>query len=342
MERNEEFPQSALSQLETAPAGAAPPVRVVEMAMGNAEGERARLMQGLFRPRATIEPKYFYDPRGCALYERICTLPEYYLPGAERRIFAQHREAILRELPHAPQWIDLGCGDGRKSADWVRMLKARRYVGVDIAKEALSATVRRATRDYGDTEALGIVCDFSRSLDLRAVIAEMADRPAVFFYPGSSIGNFPEPDAIALLRSVRDHLTPAGRLFLGVDLVKDRDVLETAYADPQGVTAAFNRNVLAVVNRTVDADFVADRWEHRAVFDARAARIEMRLVARESQLVRIGNRRRGFARGDSILTEYSHKYTVEGFGTLLACAGFARVRAWTDDRRWYAVFVAGV
>ena len=342
MERNEEIPASAYSQHETASAGFAPPVRVVAFGKVDEDAERARLVQGLLRPHATIEPKYFYDARGCALYERICTLPEYYLPTVERGIFARYREAILRELPHAPQWIDLGCGDGRKSPDWVRALKARRYVGVDIARGALSATVARAIRDYDETEALGIACDFSRSLDLRAVIAEMADRPAVFFYPGSSIGNFPEPEAVALLRSVGDHLTPGGRLFLGVDLVKDRGALEAAYADAQGVTAAFNRNVLAVVNRVADADFVPDRWEHQAVFDARAARIEMRLVARENQRVRIGDQRRGFARGDSILTEYSHKYTIEGFGALLASAGFHRVRAWTDDRRWYAVFVAGV
>lgn len=337
----DESPVVGVDEETAQSVSAAAGVRLVDRVGSHALEGRRRLVQGLLAPRASIDPKYFYDAEGCALYERICTLAEYYPPGCEREIFSTHRDAIVRELPRAPQWIDLGCGDGGKSPQWVVALGARRYIGVDIAPGALKATVQRASADYAGIEALGVACDFTHRLDLRDVIAERRQLAPVFFYPGSSIGNFTTDKAVELLRAIRNHLDACGRILVGIDLVKERAVLEAAYADRDGVTAEFNLNVLRVVNHLIGSDFDPALWSHEAVFDPVASRIEMRLLAREPQHVRIDGVGRRFERGETILTEYSHKYTVEGFAAMLSRSGFTRVRAWTDSRKWYAVFVAG-
>lgn len=337
----DERPEVAVDQANAQAGGLARAVRLIDRLRFHALTERNLLMQGLLAPNARINPKYLYDAAGCALYERICTLVEYYPPRCEREIFSTHRDAIARELPRSPQWIDLGCGDGGKSSQWIEVLGARRYVGVDIAREALEATVQRVSAAWAGIEAIGVACDFTHRLDLHEVIAEHRHQASVFFYPGSSIGNFEANQVLAFLRAMRDHLDERGRILVGIDLVKEPVVLQAAYADCDGVTAQFNLNVLRAVNRIIGSDFDPKMWDHQATFDAVASRIEMRLLARKPQSVQIGSVGRRFECGESILTEYSHKYTVPGFAETLAQAGFTRVRAWTDARKWYAVFVAG-
>ena len=231
-----------------------------------------------------------------------------------------------------------------------------RYVGVDIAepwlRSALVALVAWLAREQAaaprpSIDVMGVVADFTRPFDLHAVLAEQRAMPPVFFYPGSSIGNFVVDDARAFLASVRDHIEshPAdgGKLLIGIDLVKDRATLRAAYDDALGVTAAFNRNVLRVANRLLDADFDPSAFVHRAVYNEAFGRIEMQLVSTCRQDVRIGDAHRTFERDEAIVTEYSHKYTVDGFGDLLASAGFAvgdRLRCWQDDRQHFGVFAA--
>jgi len=314
--------------------------RIVDRMRADEPGELRRLKRALLAADAQIDPKYFYDANGCALFGAICAQPEYYLTRTEARIFAKHRAEIVWHLPTSAQWIDLGCGDGRKSQAWIAAVRARRYIGVDIAPEALEQTVRRMTVLFPQVECAGVVCDFSRLLSIDDIVRERPEAVPVLFYPGSSLGNFRPPQASALLSSFRRNLAPHGCLLIGVDLVKDARLLEAAYNDARGVTAEFNRNALRVVNRLLDADFDPRKFQHRAHFDSRAARIEMRLQSRVDHRVRIGSDERRFRRGESILTEYSHKYTLERFGRLLSKAGFSRQRVWTDPAGWFGVFLA--
>jgi len=302
--------------------------------------QKDELLRGLLRARARIDPKFFYDAAGCELFEAICRLPEYYLTRTEASIFARHGEAIARALPGGSQWVDLGCGDGAKSREWLGRAGARRYLAVDIAGEAVAGAVRSARERFPGIECDGIACDFSAHLDLHRRLAERPGAPPVLFYPGSSLGNFTSPRALAFLRTLRAHAGSGGSLLIGVDLVKDAAVLEAAYDDAAGVTAEFNRNVLRVANRLLDADFDPQAFDHRAIYHRAHARIEMRLVSRLDQRVRIGELTRHFHPGEGILTEYSHKYTVEGFARMLSRAGFSRQQAWTDAAGWFAVFHA--
>nr|WP_297350485.1 L-histidine N(alpha)-methyltransferase [uncultured Caldimonas sp.] len=301
--------------------------------------QREELRRGLMAKQARISPKFFYDAQGCALYSAICELDEYYPTRTEALIFERHRSAIARRLPHGPQWVDLGCGDGAKSWPWLDAVHARRWVGVDISPEWLRISLDAGKGRFPGLDFVGVATDFTRPLKLQRVL-QRSPAPSVFFYPGSSIGNFTPDEALPLLRSVREHLGPDGRLLIGVDGIKDRAVLEAAYDDALGVTAAFNLNVLRVVNRELDADFSPRAFQHRAVFNAAASRIEMRLVARADHAVRIGDEERHFACGESIVTEYSYKYTADSFAALLRDAGFGTLHRWADERDWFHVFVA--
>jgi len=300
---------------------------------------RAELLAGLLQPQAQIAPKFFYDEQGSALYGAIVALDEYYPPRLEAAIFDAHRDTIAAALPARCQWVDLGCGDGLKSWRWMAALRPVRYVGVDIAEPWLRATLQRAAREFPDVVFEGVVTDFTRGLAIDRVLQRRPE-PSVLFYPGSSIGNFNPDEARALLRHMHDHLGTDGRLLIGVDGVKPLAPLVAAYDDALGVTAAFNRNVLRVVNRELDADFDLTAFEHRALFNAAESRIEMHLVARGPQHVRLGAQRRRFERGESIVTEYSYKYAPERFAALLGEAGFGDVQHWTDPQGWYHVFVA--
>lgn len=313
------------------------------IAVGDTEDADQRLedlRRGLFEPQAHISPKFFYDAQGCALYSAICELAEYYPTRTEAAIFERHRDAIARRLPREVQWIDLGCGDGAKSWPWLKPVAARRWVGVDISPQWLSLSLQGGAQRFSDVEFVGVATDFTRPLQLHHVLGQRPHWPRVFFYPGSSIGNFAPSDALELLRSVREHLGSDGRLLIGVDGLKDRAILEAAYDDAIGVTAAFNRNVLRVVNRELDACFDPRRFTHRAVFNREASRIEMQLVSQPAQDVRIGEAERRFERDEVIVTEYSYKYTRESFAALLREAGFGSAQHWSDERGWFHVFVA--
>ena len=303
-------------------------VRVLVRAAVDDAADRTAFRDGLVARPASSSPKFFYDEQGSALFTAICALDEYYPTRTEAGIFDQRRAEIARFLPSGAQWIDLGCGDGMKARGWLEPTLASRYVGVDIAEAwlrsaltSLAATLakdRAAPASRGRAvEVLGVVADFTRPFDLHDVLSETPSLPPVFFYPGSSIGNFVQADARAFLASVRDHIErhPAagGKLLIGIDLVKDRATLEAAYDDAIGVTAAFNRNVLRVANALLDADFDPAAFDHRAVFNESFGRIEMQLVSRRAQVVRIGDMGRAFGEGEVIVTEYSHKYTVDGF-----------------------------
>lgn len=314
--------------------------RIVTGSLPSPETRRAQLLHGLLAPQARIAPKHFYDAQGCALYGAICELDEYYPTRTERALLDRYRDAIARRLPPGGQWVDLGCGDGTKSWPWLKAAAARHYVGVDVSSTWLVQALQGVSHACPGVECVGVATDFEEPLDLGPVLRELPDAPPILFYPGSSIGNF-EPDAArGVLQAFARHTGPQGALLIGADLVKERSLLEAAYDDALGVTAAFNRNVLRAVNRELDADFRPERFAHEAYFDAALQRVEMRLVSREEQQVRLGSAVRRFAQGEWILTEYSHKYTVDGFSAMLRAAGYRQVRHWTDPHGWFGVFLA--
>jgi dimethylhistidine N-methyltransferase len=302
--------------------------------------ERQReLRQGLLDMPARIAPKFFYDAQGCALYEALCQLDEYYPPRAESQAFSLHRQAIAAALPRHGQLVDLGCGDGAKAARWLEPLAVRRYIGVDIAADWLGDTLKRGASQHPGVAFDGVVTDFTRGLQLQDVLHD--ELPTLFFYPGSSIGNFAPADALRLLSEIRAHLKPDDRLLIGVDAPKDRDALVAAYDDALGVTAAFNRNVLRVVNRELGSDFMPAAFEHRALFSEAHSRIEMHLVSRLNQTVQLGRgQQRRFEAGEAVVTEYSYKYSPQRFTRLLAHAGFGSVQHWSDAQGWFNVYVA--
>ena len=314
--------------------------RIIVHALPQRERELAALQANLLQAEASIPSKYFYDSTGCELFTAICDLPEYYLTRTEAEIFQRHRRQIAACLPPRAQWIDLGCGDGAKSQQWMDAAAVRRFVGVDIARDCLAGAVAAMARQFPEVECLGVVTDLSQPLGLQPILAERSACPVVFFYPGSSLGNFSPAEALSLLRSLRRHMDEDGGLLIGVDLVKEAALLEAAYDDARGVTAAFNNNVLRVVNRLLDADFDPEGFEHQATFVAEKKRIEMHLRARADQVVHLGAETRHFSAGETILTEYSHKYTVADFHTLLDAAGFGRQNLWSDECGWFGVFLA--
>lgn len=303
----------------------------------DAEAERAALAAGLLARPASIPPKYFYDPLGCALFCAICALDEYYPTRTEAAIFAENRAAIAAALGTGGQLVDLGAGDCAKAEGWLTALSPTRYVAVDVAVDGLHRALARLASAHPGIEIVGVATDFSGRLDLAA---DLASLPTTFFYPGSSIGNFGPDDALAFLRQIRTLAGVGGGLLIGVDTKKDSARLQAAYDDALGVTAAFNLNLLLHLNRLLGADFDVRDWRHVALFDARASRIEMHLEARRVLSVRWPEGERHFAAGERMHTEDSYKWTREDFAALLREAGFHDVRTWSDDAGWFALMLA--
>jgi dimethylhistidine N-methyltransferase len=313
-------------------------VHLLQRLQADPAAERRQLVARLRAHPASIAPRYFYDPLGCALFGAICELPEYYPTRVERSIFMRYRADIAAAIGTATQLVDLGAGDCGKAREWLPVLAPSRYVGVDIAADALRAGLHRIALEFTDLDVSGVVTDFSRGLELGAVL----ERGRVtFFYPGSSIGNFSPEEAGCFLQDIRDHCAqPGSGLLIGVDTRKDPARLEAAYADRLGVTAAFNRNMLVHVNRVLGCDFDPQAFAHVARYDAAQGRIEMHLQSTREQVVRIDGVPRRFGAGERIHTESSYKYAPAQFAALLEAAGFTFVRTWQDDDGDFAVYYA--
>jgi dimethylhistidine N-methyltransferase len=285
----------------------------------------------LARPQKSLPPKYFYDAAGSRLFARICRLPEYYVTRAELALTRSHLAAIARFAGRGCQLIEFGSGEGVKSRLLIRALRPAVYVPIDISADALRAASRALAREFPWLRIAPLVGDFSRPLD----IPVRRGTPSVVYFPGSTIGNLTPEEAHAFLSMSRG---VAGKMLVGVDLKKDPAVLHAAYNDKAGVTAAFNLNLLARINRELGADFDLRRFRHYAFYNPAAGRIEMHLVALEKHSVRLGRYRWQFAAGETIHTENSCKYSPEEFGALASRAGFRGLKTWTDRRGLFAVF----
>jgi len=311
--------------------------RIVDRTGPARGGERERVVAALLATPATIEPRYFYDELGCALYGAICRLPEYYPTRTETALFQEHRADMSQALGSGKQFVDLGAGDCCKAQSWLPFVAPARYIAVDIAGAEIERSLARMSPDFPEVEMVGVIADFTEGLPLADVLDS---RPVTFFYPGSSIGNFTPAAARDFLAKVKAHCAsrPGSGLLIGVDGKKDKARLDAAYDDALGVTAAFNRNALLHLNSRFGFDFALDGFVHRGFYNAEAGRIEMHLEALRDQLVHLGSSQRRFARGERIHTENSYKYTAGEFSSLLGEAGFANTRHWESADRGYYVF----
>jgi L-histidine N-alpha-methyltransferase len=302
---------------------------------------------GLARPPRTIPPKYFYDDAGSRLFDAICHLPEYYLTRAERALLERHAHEVIG-WTGARTLVEIGSGMARKTGLLVHAMCAAggeaRYVPFDIAPEAIEASARALLPEHPTLHVHGVVGDFAADLGAVAHAAPRGDGARLFAFLGSTLGNLDEREAPALLRAIAALMHPGERFLLGVDLVKDERVLAAAYDDAQGVTAAFNKNVLRVLARELDGDFDLEAFEHRALYDAARERIEMHLVARRPHRVRLCAIDLEFelAAGESILTEISRKFTRASVERTLAGAGMALERWLPAEDGAFALALATV
>lgn len=300
---------------------------------------RQEIIDGLSAANASISPKYFYDTLGCRLFELITLLPEYYPTRVERALMERHSAAIVRAVGKGATLIDLGAGNCEKARSLFPALEPRQYVGVDISTRFLRQALSNMQRGYPHIDMLAVGADFSAGL---ALPESVRGERRVFFYPGSSIGNFDPQDALALLSRIRRLCAHPGGLLVGIDLVKDEATLNAAYNDGLGLTAAFNLNVLNHINERIGSNFSLADWNHRAFYNSARSRIEMHLEAAGDVSVSWPGGGRRFSAGERIHTENSYKYELDGFKALLAQAGFSEVGAWTDEHQWFAVCYASV
>ena len=298
--------------------------------------ELKEIVTGLSQPQKSIASKFFYDERGSELFDRICELPEYYLTRTELGIMGDNVGEMAERIGPQASLIEFGSGSNLKIRILLQNLdQLAAYVPVDISRDYLVKAADEIARDYPDIEVLPVAADFMHPFDLPD--PKVMPLRNVVYFPGSTIGNFSHAAALQLLRVMHQEAGENGALLIGIDLRKDRDIIEPAYNDSAGVTAEFNLNVLRRINREFGADFDLEGYRHRAIYSAEFGRIEMYLVSRHDQTVTIDGRKFAIVEGEPILTEHSHKYTIEGFSAMAARVGFRLDRCWSDDADRFAV-----
>lgn len=294
--------------------------------------------RGLFRPEGTqrsLPPKLFYDERGSALFDRICELDEYYPTRTEIEIMRVNIEEICSVMGPDTLLVELGSGSSLK----IRLLLEHMnhlaaYVPVDISEEHMLKSAEALSADYPWLHIHPVCADYTDHFDVPELDVEWSHR--VVYYPGSTIGNMTPIQAAAFLHRIADIAGPRGGLLIGVDLKKDRGVLEAAYNDASGITAEFNLNMLRRLNREAGTDFDLAAWRHKAFYNEEHGRIEMHLESKREQVVSLDGREARFAKGETILTEYSYKYSIEGFQELVS-PSFSVETVWTDPRGWFSL-----
>ena len=293
------------------------------------------VFEGLSRPSKSLPCRFFYDATGNALFEEITRQPEYYLTRAEVTILAANVGQILEEALDDMVLIEFGSGSSIKTEILIeQMRRLRAYLPIDVSESALTDAASRLTSRFSGLDVRPLVADFSKSVKL---VPDLEANPKLGFFPGSTIGNFGPTEAIRLLRAMRGTLSPSGRLIVGVDLKKDVRRLLAAYNDAKGVTAAFNLNLLARINRELGGDFNLLAFRHEAIYEPIEGRVVMRLVSLKDQSVRVAESRFHFRAGEMIHTEDAYKYTIEQFLEIARLAGWTPKRVWRDDQGLFSV-----
>lgn len=297
---------------------------------------RTEILNGLRKVQKELPSKYLYDDRGAYLYERICSLDEYYPPRAETAIMKAHIREIVELLGPNTRLIEYGSGNCAKTRILLDHLPdIATYVPIDISVEQLRHISQELASHYPDIEVLPVCADYTSDFKL-PVPKRQSDRTAVFF-PGSTIGNFDPVSAKSFLESIAGVCGPGGALLIGVDLKKDSDILQRAYNDRGNITAAFNLNILERINRELGGDFQPDSFQHHAFYNSKQGRVEMHLVSLKEQIVHLGDSSILFNKGESIWTESSYKYNLDDFKQLVANTGFKVEKVWTDERQWFSI-----
>ena len=291
---------------------------------------------GLQAKPAHIAPKFFYDELGSKLFEAITLLDEYYPTRTEAHIMSHYIREISAAVGDCDALVDLGAGNCAKASALFESLQPKQYWALDISKAFLDAAIANLQKQFPSIAMVAQACDLSQAIQL----PDMAAQKKIFFYPGSSIGNFDPKEAHLFLQDIAQLLNGRGGLLIGVDLVKNKDVLHRAYNDSLGITAAFNCNVLLHINRLIGTNFCLEDWEHDAFFNEQASRIEMHLRAKRDVTISWDGHLAEFSKGETIHTENSYKYTQAGFQDLLKKAGFQNVVSWTDQNQHFMVCFA--
>ncbi|MDJ0787996.1 MAG: L-histidine N(alpha)-methyltransferase [Myxococcota bacterium] len=294
------------------------------------------VLRGLRLTPKELPCKYFYDEAGSALFDRICALPEYYPTRTELSIMERHAPEIAETLGEDVLLVEYGSGSSAKTRVLLdHLIKPAGYVPVDISREHLLASTEALKLRHPEIEMLPVCADFTEPFEVPT--PSRADRHRVLYFPGSTLGNFTRGRAITLLSQMAEACAPDGSCLIGIDRVKDVDVLVAAYDDAAGVTAAFNKNLLVRINQELGGDLDLDAFRHEARWNVEEARIEMYLVSTRRQTARIGGEEIAFEAGEDICTEHSHKYTPEGFAEMARAAGLEVTRSWTDPADWFSV-----
>lgn len=295
------------------------------------------VLQGLTAPQKRLPPKFFYDHRGSTLFETICETPEYYPTRTETAILSRFTAEIAEAVGPSCVLIEPGSGSMSKVRLLLDALRPAAYLPADISGEHLLAAAGALAAEFPWLHLHAVCMDYGLGLEALDGSGLPEGRKKVVFFPGSTIGNLEPAEATDFLRQAARLVAPDGGLLIGVDLKKDPTVLHSAYNDAQGVTGEFNRNLIHRINTELGADFDPERFHHYAFYHARKGRIEMHLVSRGAQSVRLAGARLAFADGESIHTENSYKYTVAEFRTLALAAGFQPVACWTDPDQLFSV-----
>lgn len=293
-------------------------------------------VQGLTRMPKSLPPKFFYDRRGSELFTAICGTQAYYPTRTENQILIRSAGEIAEAIGPGSVLIEYGAGDVDKVRRLLPSVRPEMYVALDISGDLLVRASASLALDHPWLSVVAVIGDYHSELEAELTLPQDARR--IVFFPGSTIGNFEPDDAREFLARVRKLVGEDGGIVIGVDLQKPIDVLDLAYNDPQGYTAAFNLNLLTRMNRELGADFDVGGFAHRAFFNPSRSRIEMHLLSRHEQSVELAGHRIAFAPGETIHTENSYKYTPESFLALAQEAGFARHRLWSDPAHWFGVF----
>ena len=294
------------------------------------------VVDGLGRPKKSLPCKYFYDERGSQLFDQICELDEYYLTRTEQQIMDQYADQMAAQLGERVMLVEFGSGSSTKTHVLLEnLIQPSAYVPLDISEDHLLKTASELRLKFPGIEILPVVADFTR--DFALPVPRLEASHAAVYFPGSTIGNFETAAAQELLTNIAGLLGEEGGLLVGIDLKKDPTIIHAAYNDANRVTDQFNLNILRRINHELDANFDVDAFEHSAVYNQDEGRVEISLVSQCEQTVDLAEHTFQFSRGEEIFTEYSHKYSIEGFAQLAAKAGFSLHKHWTDSEELFAV-----
>lgn len=304
---------------------------------GSGQAFRADVLAGLAAPIPAVPARWLYDRRGSELFEAITRLPEYYPTRTETALLERHSGDIAALVDRDEAVVEFGSGSSAKTPILLRAVAPAAYVPIDISGDFLRESADALAAEFPALPIFPVEADFMRPI---ALPAEVTDLPKLGFFPGSTIGNLVARTAVDLLRAMKETLSEGSRLVIGMDRIKPVEVLEAAYDDAAGVTAAFNLNLLRRINAELDGDVPVDAFRHRAIWNDEMSRIEMHLEAVRDVRFTVSGRAFSFARGATIHTENSHKYGHRDSRLLLRAAGWGVVAEWTDEREWFSILLA--